>query len=361
MHADCFVMPCRPQLHRQAQAHPQQHQQQRGQSGRAGQRQQRHQPLQLRVRLQGYRQRSRAVQCRELDQPGLQCSDHDQQQHGQQQHARQQPRLARLHLPARREIQPPGPRWRTHPAAARSPPIHHQAQSDREPSPPAAGNPVRVVHVTGCQCHQQQAGPDLHRQQRTRHQNHSSPRQQPDYTNQKHRRAGHQRTRHRVVGLDATIGQQCTQMTGQRLRHATHGRHQFQQQRAAEHTGGCPAPARTQHSLQAIDSRQLLVEGVQAIQQWHRTQCGQQQAQHDGRPSLGRRVLADQRDHIAPSSSVSATTARYSMPGRASPMPSGLLPHPSQAPLISVQARSTAGWQPAPKGDIRILAVHAAM
>ncbi len=42
--------------------------------------------------------------------------------------------------PARpsREIQPPGPRWRTHPAAARSPPIHHQAQSDREPSPPAA-------------------------------------------------------------------------------------------------------------------------------------------------------------------------------------------------------------------------------
>ena len=264
--------------------------------------------------------------------------------------------------PARpsREIQPPGPRWRTHPAAARSPPIHHQAQSDREPSPPAAGNPVRVVHVTGCQCHQQQAGPDLHRQQRTRHQNHSSPRQQPDYTNQKHRQAGHQRTRHRVVGLDATIGQQCTQMTGQRLRHATHGRHQFQQQRAAEHTGGCPAPARTQHSCRPSTAGSC----------WLRA-CRQYSSGIV--PSAASNRLSTM---AGPASAavcwpISATTLPQQQRQRhhckilhAGPgITDALRPAaPSIASsLISVQARSTAGWQPAPKGDIRILAVHAAM
>ncbi len=181
-------------------------------------------------------------------------------------------------------------------------------------------NPVRVVHMAGCQHQQQQAGADLHRQQHAGNQHHTVWPQQSDHCKQQQAGSSHQLTRHPVAGLDSTTSQQYMQMVGDGLRNASGSHHQFQQQRATEQNGRHASPAVPHHAMQAIGSGPLLVQNVQAVQQRPCAQRGQQQAQDDGRACLAAVCWPTSATTPPPSSKVSATTTRRSpYPGSSMP------------------------------------------
>jgi hypothetical protein len=164
-------------------------------------------------------------------------------------------------------------------------------------------------------------------------------------------------TRHPVAGL-ATTGQHRMQMVGDGLRHASGSRHQLQQQRAPR-TPATAAPA----------GRQQPCRPSAAGLCWFRT-CRQYSTGPVPSAASSRlstmagpawaAVCWPQRDHAASQQQVSATTARWPSPYRAHRC-RGCCRRPSQVPLISAQARSTAGWQPVPGGGIGIRAMRITM